>query len=117
MSAFQPGTVIHGTLNVEDTLPAFMEELDNVREAVMQNDWPETDPRFAAAITGSIDNKLGRIERRMKRPGYFESEDAMWDLEEVTDALNGYAPDGYYFGAHEGDGSDFGWWEHEDEDD
>jgi len=32
------------------------------------------------------------------------------------DALNEYAPDGYYFGAIEGDGSDFGFWAIEDED-
>lgn len=30
--------------------------------------------------------------------------------------LNAAAPDGIRFGAHEGDGSDFGWWEYENED-
>lgn len=36
-------------------------------------------------------------------------------LELLFDSLNGVAPDGTSFGAHEGDGSDFGFWQYEDE--
>ena len=45
---------------------------------------------------------------------YWDSEDAAYMLEELFDILNSYAPDGYYFGAHPGDGSDFGYWKMED---
>jgi hypothetical protein len=31
-------------------------------------------------------------------------------IADMMDALNDLAPAGYYFGAHEGDGSDFGFW-------
>ena len=35
--------------------------------------------------------------------------------EELMSLMNDYAPEGYYFGAHEGDGSDFGVWPIEDD--
>ena len=35
--------------------------------------------------------------------------------ETLFDVLDMYAPDGYYFGCTEGDGSDFGYWKIEEE--
>ena len=35
--------------------------------------------------------------------------------EALFEVLDMYAPDGYYFGPHIGDGSDFGYWKIEDE--
>ena len=58
-------------------------------------------------------------------PAYaMEDSDAeFWDSSECSflvnetlfDILGLYAPEDYYFGCTEGDGSDFGYWKHEDE--
>jgi len=32
------------------------------------------------------------------------------DIDTLMDAINEYAPPHLYFGTHEGDGADFGWW-------
>ena len=47
---------------------------------------------------------------------YWDSEDATHILEDLLYTLDLYAPEGYYFGAHPGNNSDFGYWKDEDED-
>lgn len=43
-----------------------------------------------------------------------KSEDPDEQIEELFDILNQYAPDGCYFGAHPGDGCDYGFWKFEE---
>ena len=83
-----PGTVIEGTLQPAPLLCAFLDELKRLN--------PEEAAEFAA----------------MWHDHYSPGE-AVWAL---MDAINDYAPEGYYFGAHPGDGADFGWWEAENDD-
>lgn len=42
--------------------------------------------------------------------GWWNSKDAACLLESLLDILNDHAPDGWYFGAHPRDSSDFGFW-------
>ncbi len=77
------GTLISGTHQPEDLAPVFLNTI------------------------ASAD--LGRAIRLGER---FEAgrEDVLDVLADMFDALNDIAPEGTYFGAHPGDGADFGFW-------
>ena len=103
------GTVIHGTMRPEDLIPAFLSELtERIDEAVLL---PGADEPIKVNAVGAAQAMMGEIERRIDSDGYYEGEESSWDLEWLFDALNDYAPEGLYFGAIEGDGSDYGFWE------
>ena len=91
---FELGTVIHATLRPQDLVPAFLERLHSLE--------PETHARLLTdfrCIALSDDDP------------WWDSEDCAHFLnEDLFDALNNCAPDYVYFGSHEGDGSDFGFW-------
>lgn len=46
---------------------------------------------------------------------WWSSEDAEAIQSQLIDVLDSYAPSGYYFGIHPGDGADFGFWKTEEE--
>lgn len=111
------GSISCGTLRPEDLIPAFVDALDSLREELSApgatTELP-VDTMARASRVGRIDDLLGAIERRMESNGYYESEEAGYDLEKLTEALNEFAPPNAYFGAHWGDGADFGFWPSED---
>jgi hypothetical protein len=86
------GTVIAGTHRPEDLIPAFMEVLHDL----------------APIRVDALYQVFGdEIRNAADRDGYFVNE-------VLFNALDECAPEGYYFGAHPGDGSDFGYWPEED---
>jgi len=97
MNAF--GSVSSGTMRPEDLIPAFADEL----RAYVQ----------AAGVEGAIPAHLKLAEEADAIEDY-DSEEANGVLEELFDALNEYAPPYGYFGAHPGDGADYGFWLEED---
>jgi hypothetical protein len=97
------GTIIHGTHRPQDLIPAF---LDVVAEIA-----PEHYEGMMAASFGPIPSY---VQDEGDSSEWWNSEDASYLLESLFDILNDHAPDGYYFGAHPGDGSDFGFWECEE---
>jgi hypothetical protein len=76
------GSVSWGTLRDDDLIAAFTAELYRL------------DPELADAIVE---------EHRL-------DSETCWLLEHLFDALDQFAPEGCYFGAHMGDGADFGFW-------
>lgn len=48
---------------------------------------------------------------------WWDSIDAQCLLQDLCDVLDSYAPTGRYFGTHPGDGSDFGFWQFDLEED
>lgn len=96
---FSLGTVSNGTLKTDDLLNAFADELEHrtaapaaaIRELI-------TDARaYAKLFTEDHLNEAGQ-------------ECAAEIIGEVMDALTELAPAFVSFGAHDGDGADFGFW-------
>jgi hypothetical protein len=90
------GTVIEGTLRTEDLMLSLVAEL---------------------AYMDSESNLVARIETKINEMSddelsdYWTSEDASFDLDDLFTELNKLCEIPYvYFGANEGNGSDFGWW-------
>lgn len=106
------GSVISGTHRNEDLIPAFIDALSE-RLDTLSLSCPEGWELEYSQEYGRVQEHLGEIERRMEQEGYFEGDDAAWDLEWLFNELNALAPEGTYFGAHPGDGSDFGFWPEE----
>lgn len=99
------GTISHGTLRPQDLVAAFTEALDFLD--------PQGHTEF---MLGYLDVVVGLDIV----PWEDHSEDFLdrthWALECLFERLDGLAPAGYYFGAIEGDGSDFGFWATYDDD-
>jgi len=90
-------SVSSGTMRAQDLVPTFLGVIKDT-------------PEYAQIMMSNVP------ELRVISDPTAEDED--WDTEfmtyflneELWDTMNSYAPDGYYFGAHEGDGSDYGFW-------
>ena len=102
------GSVSTGTMRPRDLIPAFMDALDDAKESSTFERGADAPARVRRI--GQLDDALGSMERRMGAPGYFDSDEADWDLEWLFEQLGEFAPKGTYFGAHPRNGSDFGYW-------
>ena len=89
------GSVSHGTMNPDHLIPRFAQELD----VQIQRNLKYMKAQDAAT--------LNRMREILASAFGTPSE---WTLDELFDALNHFAPPFTSFCAHEGDGSDFGFW-------
>jgi hypothetical protein len=102
------GTVVWGTMRPEDLIPVFyetLEELDPDGAAAWIAYWKE----FAPLVHGDAEDFIAMN---------FDDLDpdlVNGALEDLFDELNKLAPEGCYFGSHPGDGSDYGFWPAEDQ--
>lgn len=90
------GSISHGTLRTEDLLEAFRSELDYISNVQAHRETLDAVTAFQTAAS--------------YYPELYETETASEILECLTSYLEELAPAYCYFGAHEGDGSDFGFW-------
>ena len=97
------GTVSHGTLRTDDLLDSFASELEwQVRRNRAYYGSPE----------GPRDDAMVRLiaEARNAEGNGLNEDDCAEIVQELIDALQEFAPAYAYFGAHCGNGSDFGYW-------
>lgn len=87
------GSVSTGTLRNEDLIPAFVTEL--------------------RALRGSVPKELHNLARAFDA-GKLNESDSGELLVSLENTLSEFAPSYCYFGAHPGDGADFGFWLFED---
>lgn len=85
-------SVSHGTMRPQDLIPRYMNVIRDTPEYLQIM---HIVPSHALEDDGAA---------------WWDSEDAAFFLEDLVDTLENYAPEGYYFGSHPGDGSDYGYW-------
>jgi hypothetical protein len=97
------GTISHATLRNEDLIDAFTSELEyQVRRNA--EEWRSDDGRKER-------DRILDLIAEAREPDYdYDSDEACEIVNELQDALDAFAPPYGYFGTHEGDGSDFGYW-------
>ena len=103
LKALRDSTVIEGTLRPQDLVPKFLRQAISLGGSGLLfklNSLPSEDVALEA--------------KRGDDHPWWESEECAELLNELFDVLNEYAPEGYYFGAHPGNGSDFGFWQLEE---
>ena len=113
------GEVSHGTLRTRDLLQRFTIALTAVVNLLTT---PETEG-FVEIVVNRVQlaNIKKFIDSTDPSDGYFEDnqehqEEASQWIDLLYDYLNGFAPEGWYFGSHEGDGSCFGYWQSNEDD-
>ena len=115
------GSVIRGTLRPQDLIPAFTEELlvrDPGLDSLGAADWPaatppESDGAHAVVAPDAWSIPAGVLGNDDHE--WWESDECIALIERLHIALNDVAPEGTVFGAHEGDGADFGFWPYDAE--
>lgn len=95
------GTISHGTLRTADLLETFAGELESLVQRNAQA-WCSDEGR------AQRDKYMKLVGEAREVDIYSEAADDI--RAELEDALQEFAPPNARFGAHEGDGADFGFW-------
>lgn len=111
------GSISHGTMRTEDLIPAFLSQLEHELKHGPKQD--RTTRKRHAAIVRDVTARFDayQADENNADNDYFQNGDDDEDLATLVDALEEYAAPYFYFGAHPGDGSDYGYWLSESWDD
>lgn len=110
------GTVSQATMRVQDVLPAIMGVLAEYHPAAFN--------RIQYDIAFGEDRRFTQVQASIVYSAICgNDEHSFWDSEfasvilndDCWDAMQDIAPEGFYFGAHPGDGADYGFWAIEEE--
>jgi len=108
------GTISEGTMRPEDLIPVFCNEIKDIRHRLEANRRRgKGDLSLHNDEILAITETLEGIKKLQHRKGYWESDHPTFDMNELFERLDVNAPDGFYFGAHPGDGADYGFWKDE----
>lgn len=99
------GTISHGTMRPQDLIPSFLDALEAIA--------PDA---YAQMMVSSFGPVPAYVYDEGDDSEWWDSDDAGYLLESLFDALDENSPEGFYFGAHPGDGSDYGFWQVEQDD-
>lgn len=88
------GSVSWGTHRHQDLIPRFLDVLRYFDK--------ELGEEFAQDIPAEVWDD--------EEHEWWYSEEAAYLLDDLIYAIDEFAPEGYFFGTHPGDGSDFGFW-------
>lgn len=89
------GSISHGTMRPEDLIPCFTDELKHL---------------YSIQPKGFYDEYIIQLVGEAEEISDYDSNEALYILDRLFASLNEFAPDECYFGSHEGDGSDYGFW-------
>lgn len=88
------------TLRPQDLIPSFLDAIQAIAPAHYED--------FLASPFGPVP---AYVQDEGESSDWWASEDAQALLESLFDILDEHAPEGFYFGSHPSDASDFGFWE------
>ena len=107
MPEFSLGTISAGTMRPQDLIPSFLETLGSLGGTTPGDLECGTHIEYTDPANTSLLANLSTID---DDDPFWDSEEASWDLDALFDALQELCPVYVYFGAHPGDGSDYGFW-------
>jgi hypothetical protein len=109
----ETGSISSGTLRTPDLLRAFAAALESMEGDEGREPSPDWDAGKlcgeALAYADVLDDLSDVPDVSADAVAKVET-CAVFVVDALIKALDNYAPDGCYFGAHEGDGADFGFW-------